>query len=167
MEHFAKKLAAGLVSVPSRLSWWPRHSRMIVRYISTGPEALNAAENVRQMASMSSSEWEAGIPAAARKGLMGHHTALEMALADAAKAGDVRTIERLGSLLAENAEEMAASFGRSIVEFPEGRFFRLLGEHVSSFTEIVRLKVEGSHKKAGERMEMNTVQLAAFTAEWF
>lgn len=167
MDNFAKKLAAGLVSVPSRLSWWPRHSRMMIRYLSMGADVMNSVENFRQMTGMSAVEWESVIPMAARKGLMGHHSALELSLVDAAKRADETAIEKLGILLIENSEEMAASFGRSIVEFPEGKFHKLFAEHVASFAELVRIKIEGEHKRNGERMERNTIELAAFTAEWF
>jgi len=53
------------------------------------------------------------------------------------------------------------------VEFPESQFLRLFAEHVVSFAELVRLKMERSTKRSGERMDRNTVSLAAFTAEWF
>jgi hypothetical protein len=92
---------------------------------------------------------------------------MEMGLVDAVREDDPAKIERLGSLLVENAEEMSASFGRSIVEFPESQFLRLFAEHVVSFAELVRLKMERSTKRSGERMDRNTVSLAAFTAEWF
>lgn len=167
MDDFAKKLAAGLVSVPSRLSWWPRHSRMMVRYLFVGDKTSNSQDNVHQSVAMSCAEWEGAIPMSARKGLMKHHSAMELSLVDAAKAGNSGKIEKLGSLLIENAAELSASFGRSIVEFPEHKFHMLLGEHVSSYAEIVRLKMEGILKKSGERMERNTIALAAFTTEWF
>jgi len=167
MDLFAKKLAAGLVTVPSRLSWWPRHSRLMVRYMCIGHETPNTIQSIRQAASMNCLEWEAGVPVAARHGLMCHHTDMEMGLVDAVREDDPAKIERLGSLLVENAEEMSASFGRSIVEFPESQFLRLFAEHVVSFAELVRLKMERSTKRSGERMDRNTVSLAAFTAEWF
>jgi hypothetical protein len=107
------------------------------------------------------------IPTASKKGLLGHHAALEMALVEAAWSDDFAKIEKTGSLLGENAEEMVASFGASIVEFPEPRFLHLLREHVASYVEIVRLCLEGSPKKPVGCMERNTLSLAAFTAEWF
>lgn len=167
MADFAKKLAAGLVSVPSRMSWWPRHSRMMCRYLLSGKKMVYSLETERQIIEMSCKEWEATIPESARKGLMGHHTTLEMTLVDAVKKGKPERVDKIGSLLIENAEEMAASFGRCVVEFPEGRFHYLLGEHVASYVEIVRLSTEGSVKKAGDRMDSNILSLAAFTAEWF
>lgn len=166
MDNFAKKLAAGLVSVPSRMSWWPRHSRSMIRYACLGHEKQPASENVRQMISMTCMEWEGLIPTAARKGLMGHHALLEMQLADAAMMKDCAKIEKTGSLLLENAEEMAASFGKSVVEFPEMQFLKLLAEHVVSYAELVRKKVEAVNPN-GSRMENNTIALAAFTNEWF
>lgn len=167
MADFAKKLAAGLVSVPSRMSWWPRHSRMMFRYLLSDKKLVNSIETERQIIDMGCKEWEALIPVAARKGLMGHHSALEMALVDAAKSHSSSGIDKIGSLLIENAEEMAASFGRCIVEFPEDPFRRLLGEHVASYAEIVRLNAEGCLKKSSDRADTNILSLAAFTAEWF
>lgn len=168
MADFAKKLAAGMVSVPSRLSWWPRHTRTMSRYlIVSGAELGSSAKAVKETFLLGAVEWEAFIPPAARKGLMDQHSSLEITLVDAAKAGDAGKIERTGAFLTENAEEMAASFGRSVVEFPEGRFRKLMCEHVASFVEIVRLKIEGSIGEAGARMEKNALSLAAFTAEWF
>lgn len=167
MDLLAKKLAAGLVSAPAMLSWWPRHSRMAIRYTCIGHETQNTVQSIRQSMSMNCLEWEGAIPAVARRGLMCHHAGIEMGLADAARENNVDKIERYASLLIENAEEMAASFGRSIVEFPETQFLRLLAEHVVSFAELVRLKAEKSSKRSGERMERNTLALAAFTTEWF
>ena len=168
MADFAKKLAAGMVSVPSRLSWWPRHTRAMSKYlVLSGTELHRSVAPVKEMLVSVATEWEMSIPLAARKGLMGHHSNLEMILVDAAKACDAVKIEKTGALLTENAEEMAASFGRSVIEFPEGRFRKLMCEHVASFVEIVRMKMESSMGEAGARMEKNALSLAAFTAEWF
>lgn len=167
MDHFAKKLAAGLVDVPARMSWWPRHARMMVRYLCIEHETKSTIQSIRQGVAMNCLEWEAAIPIASRRGLMCHHANIEMGLVDALKINDATKTEKFGSLLIENAEELAASFGRSIIEFPENQFLRLLSEHVVSFVELVRMKAEKTFKRSGDRMERNTVSLASFTAEWF
>jgi hypothetical protein len=166
MADFAKKLAAGMISVPQVISWWPRHSRMMLRYLIED-RTLQSIEAAKQSIVASCMEWESAIPAAARKGLMGHHAALEVKLADLSRAPNAAKIDKIGALLIENAGEMAASFGRSIVEFPEEAFHKLFIEHVASFVEIVRLHMEGCDKKMGPRMERSTLCLAAFTGEWF
>ncbi len=168
MSDFAKKLVAGtLPEVPAKTSWWPRHVRASSRYLLlAGSDMANALESARQSIIVGCVEWEQVIPSASRKGLMGHHAALEMGLVDAARSNDVEKIDRIGSLLYENAAEMAGSFGKTIVEFPEEAFRKILEGHVATFAESVRIKMEG-HKSKVKCMDANTLALAAFSAEWF
>jgi hypothetical protein len=167
MDTFAKKLVEGLIQVPSRISWWPRHSREMIRFLHLERDTKSSHEKIRNIVGKNATEWESGICITARKGLMRHHGLLEVELVEAARSKKASKIDKIGSLLAENTEEMAASFGKSVVDFPEMQFVRLLAEHVGSFVEMVRWNVEGAMKKPVDRMERNTVSLAAFTAEWF
>jgi hypothetical protein len=135
--------------------------------LCAGEDSRSTIDAIKKSSKTAADEWDKGLPVGCKRSLMWQHTALETMLVEAAWAKNADKIGRIGSLLHENAEEMAASFALTIVEFPELQFSRLIMEHVASYAEIVRLGIKGAVQKGGQRMESNTLALAAFTAEWF
>lgn len=165
-ESFASRLASGSLDMPPRTAWWALHSRAVSGYLASKAKGAYL-RTVRDAALGHASQWDRWIPAAAVKGIMRQHAALEVELVDAARANDPKGVEQAGRLLGRNAAEQAAELAAKIPSFPEGRFRGLLEEHVSLFAERVRLAVEGSDARACERRaEANAVTLAAFTVEW-
>lgn len=166
MTDFAKGLAAGTIVAPATTSWWPRHSRAMMKYLTLSNTKTPSVQAETAMAlQLGAKEWEQMVPKAAQRGIMLDHVKLELALVDAVKSSDVKVIEGLGRSLFQNTTELAAVMGIAIVEFPEEVFKRLLMDHVGSFATAVRKKIEGT-AYSPSRMEAVTLQLAALTAEW-
>lgn len=166
MTTFAKGLAAGTIQAPARTSWWPRHTRTMMRYLAlSGTQTPNAKVEIANNMKKVSQEWEYMTPKAAKHGLMIEHSALEVALVDAGRLHLVNDIDAIGKKLLENANQLAAVLGIAIVEFPEECFRRLFLGHVKLYSESVRNKLEGIVVN-GSEMESNMLQLADFTAEW-
>ncbi len=166
MTTFAKGLAAGTVNANAKTSWWPRHSRCMMRYLSlsstkTPSAKIEISGNMQKIGQ----EWEEMTPKAAKHGLMTEHCALEVALVDAVRLNHGPDIEEIGKKLVANAGQLAAALGIAIVEFPEEYFRRLFMDHVRLYAGTVRKKIEGAVLNNAE-MESNMLQLADFTAEW-
>lgn len=167
MTTFAKGLAAGTIQAPAKTSWWPRHTRAMMRYLNlSGTKTPNAKTEISDNLIKGAHEWEALIPKAAKQGLMIEHAILEMALVDAVRLNQEEDFDRIGKKLIANANQLAAVLGIAVVEFPEEQFRRLFMSHVGLYAGSVRKKIEGIAVNSAE-MESNMLQLADFTAEWF
>jgi hypothetical protein len=174
---FAGKLNAGTAEVTRIASWWPRHSSSCVQYLLARVLADDdAARNAADILSDLASEWHKTVPASARRrsasagGLMGDHSALEMALVDASVGGDAHAIERAAARLQENALVQREKYAAAIRDFPKDRFAALMKDHLSLFVEMVRCRISGDVEgaEACERLRnQNNAAMAAFVAEWF
>jgi hypothetical protein len=166
-DDFAAKLIAGKAVASAKASWWPRHCRALGRYlVLSGGGTPNALGTVRDELAMGWAAWEAAVPAASKKGLMEHHTELEMALVDAALMNNDKKIEEIGGFLLENATRQADVCAESVPGFPKKVFLKLLQEHVFLFVKAVRAHREGRGRACEGMEHANTLALAAFTAEW-
>lgn len=166
MTTFAKGLAAGTIQAPARTSWWPRHTRCMMRYLAlSGTKTPNAKLEISNNMQKVAEEWEGIVPKAAKHGLMVEHAALEISLVDAVRLNREADIDRIGKKLRDNASQLTAVLGIAIVEFPEEQFGRLFLNHIKLYAGSVRNKIEGAVvNNAG--IESNMLQLADLTAEW-
>lgn len=166
MTTFAKGLAAGTIQAPAKTSWWPRHTRTMMRYLTlSGTKTPQARAEVAVNMIKTAEEWEAMVPKAAKHGLMIEHTKFEMALVDAVRLNNEADIDAIGKKLVANAIQISGVMGIAVVEFPEEHFKRLFMDHVGLYAGSVRKKIEGTIVHSAE-MESNMLQLADFTAEW-
>lgn len=166
MTTFAKGLASGTIQAPPKTSWWPRHTRTMLRYLAlSGDKTPNAKIEIQGNMEKVAQEWEAMIPKVAKQGLMIEHAALEVALVDAVRLNKEADIDSIGKKLLDNAGQLAAVLGIAIKEFPEEYFRRLFMDHVGLYAGSVRKKIEGVVVNSAE-IEANMLQLADFTAEW-
>lgn len=166
MTLFGKGLAAGTIQAPAKTSWWPRHTRTMMRYLSlSGSKTPHAKVEVACSLQKGAQEWEDMGPKAAKHGLMIEHANLEIALVDAVRVNNDADIDSIGKKLLENASQLAAVLGISVVEFPEEHFRRLFTDHVKLYAGSTRKKIEGVVINTAE-LESNMLQLADFTAEW-
>jgi len=167
MTDFIRGLVAGTVKVSPKVAWWPSHLRGLLRHLhATQVRTPEATIGVIEDLVKGAREWETLVPKPAKQGLMIEHVRLETALVDASRKNDEKMIDQIGRKLFDNATEIAAVMGIAVVEFPEEIFRRLLRDHVGLYAMSVRRKIEGS-REANLKLEGNTLQLAAFTAEWF
>jgi hypothetical protein len=167
MTTFAKGLAAGTIQAPAKTSWWPRHTRGMMRYLAlSGQKTPQARVEISSTLKKGAQEWEAMIPKTAQQGLMIEHVALEIALVDAVRLNREEDIDGIGKKLFANTNQLSAVLGIAVVEFPEENFKRLFMDHVGLYAGSVRKKIEGVVVQSAE-MESNMLQLAGFTAEWF
>lgn len=167
MTDFTKGLVAGTVKVSAKVAWWPSHLRSLLRHLhATQVRTVSAIAGIEEDLVTGATEWESLVPKAAKQGLMIEHVKLETSLVDASRKNDEKKLDQLGKKLFDNATEIAAVMGIAVVEFPEAAFRRLLRDHVGLYATSVRKKLEGS-KEPNLKLEANTLQLAAFTAEWF
>lgn len=166
MTTFAKGLATGTIQAPAKTSWWPRHTRAMMRYLTlSGSKTPNTKLEIANHLQKAAQEWEAMSPKAAQQGLMIEHSTLEMALVDAVRLHREGDIDAIGKRLIDNAGQLAAVMGIAIVEFPEESFRRLFRDHVKLYAGCARQKIEGVMVSSAE-MESNMLQLADFTSEW-
>jgi hypothetical protein len=166
MTTFAKGLASGTIQAPPKTSWWPRHTRTMLRYLTlSGTKTPNAKIEIQGNMQKVAWEWEALIPKVARQGLMIEHATLEISLVDAVRLNNEADIDSIGKKLLENASQLSAVLGIAIKEFPEEHFRRLFMDHVGLYAGSVRKKIEGIVVNSAE-LESNMLQLADFTAEW-
>lgn len=166
MTTFAKGLASGTIQAPPKTSWWPRHTRTMLRYLAlSGAKTPNAKIEIQANMQKVAQEWEVMIPKAAQQGLMIEHSVLEIALVDAVRLNQEAKIDDIGKKLVDNATQLAAVLKIAIQEFPEEQFRRLFMDHVGLYAGSVRKKIEGIVVNSAE-MESNMLQLADFTAEW-
>lgn len=166
MTTFAKGLASGSIQAPPKTSWWPRHTRTMMRYLSlSGVKTPNAKIEIQGNMQKVAQEWEAMIPKVAQQGLMIEHARLEVSLVDAVRLNKEADIDAIGKRLIDNAVQLAAVLGIAIKEFPEEHFKRLFMVHVGLYSGSVRKKIEGVVVNHAE-IESNMLQLADFTAEW-
>lgn len=166
MTTFAKGLASGTIQAPPKTSWWPRHTRTMLRYLAlSGAKTPNAKIEIQGNMQKVAQEWEILIPKAAKQGLMIEHATLEVALVDAVRLNQEADIDVIGKKLLDNAGQLAAVLGIAIKEFPEEHFRRLFMDHVGLYAGSVRKKIEGVVVNGAE-IEANMLHLADFTAEW-
>jgi len=166
MTTFAKGLASGTINAPAKTSWWPRHTRTMMRYLAlSGMKTPQARAEIGNHLQKGAQEFEAMLPKAAQHGLMIEHVILEMALVDVVRLNREADIEGIGKKLLANTHLLTAALGISVVKFPEELFKRLFMDHVGLYAGSVRKKIEGVVTHNSE-MESNMLQLAAFTAEW-
>lgn len=166
MTTFAKGLAAGTIQAPAKTSWWPRHTRTMMRYLAlSGMKTPQARAEIASNMLKTAKEWEEMVPKAAQHGLMVEHATLEIALVDAVRLNKEDDIDGIGKQLLVNANQIASVLGIAVVEFPEEHFKRLFMDHVGLYAGSVRKKVEGVVTQSAE-LESNMLQLADFTAEW-
>jgi hypothetical protein len=166
MTTFAKGLATGTIQAPPKTSWWPRHTRTMLRYLAlSGTKTPNAKIEIQGNMQKVAQEWEAMIPKVAKQGLMIEHAALEVALVDAVRLNKDADIDAIGKKLVDNAGQLSAVLGIAIKEFPEEHFRRLFMDHVGLYAGSVRKKIEGVVVNSAE-IESNMLHLADFTAEW-
>lgn len=167
MTDFTRGLVAGTVKVSPKVAWWPSHLRALLRHLHASQvRTSQAVGGTIEDLIGGAREWEALAPKPARQGLMIEHVRLETALVDASRKNDEKKIDQIGKKLFDNATQIAAVMGIAVVQFPEEIFRRLLRDHVGLYANSVRRKIEGS-KEPNLKLEENTLQLAAFTAEWF
>lgn len=167
MIDFTKGLVAGTIKVSPKVAWWPSHVRGLLRHLqATQVRTSQAVAGLDEDLFNGAKEWEALVPKPARQGLMIEHVRLETALVDASRKNDEKRIDQIGKKLFDNATAIAAVMGIAVVGFPEEIFRRLLRDHVGLYATSVRKKIEGS-REPNVKLEENTLQLAAFTAEWF
>jgi hypothetical protein len=163
---FADKLLAGtLPKVSTKVSWWPRHVRMLESYfqqVSSGKESL---VKIKEMASRSCVEWDLSLPSSARQRQMERHVSLEMMMVEAALRDDGKIVEQLGDLLIENIVEQSLVLYEAIPLFPKTTFQNLMREHVLYFCTSVRCAIRKTDPCARE-IRTNTLRLATLTAEW-
>jgi hypothetical protein len=167
MTTFAKGLAAGTIDAPAKTSWWPRHTRAMMRYLAlSGMKTPQARAEIAANMQKGAQEFEDMVPKAAKHGLMIEHVALEIALVDAVRLNREKDIDGIGKKLFANTHMLSAALGIAVVEFPEEQFKRLFMDHVSLYAGSVRKKIEGVVTNSSE-IDCNMLQLADFTAEWF
>lgn len=167
---FVTKLMSGKADASAKTRWWPRHSRGMTRYLTllSSTDAV-AQKSARDMMMMGANEWEAQICRPNPPSLMLEHAALEIALIDAAARKDVGGMERVGVRLTANAKAQTELYVAKVKEFPAGRWFALLLEHIKLFTETAAYHIGGQEKRFAdceERREQNTLALAEVTTEW-
>jgi hypothetical protein len=163
---FAKGLVSGTIKTPARMSWWPRHVRALMEILAaTGTKPVGGAPGAWGELEAVAKEWETLCPKPAQHGLMLEHSLLEIALIDSVRKNSAQEVDRIGEQLFENATELSAVLGISIVQFPEEHFKKLFSDHVALYAGSVRKKIEGVRVTSGE-MESNTLALADLTAEW-
>lgn len=166
MTTFAKGLVSGTIKTPAKMSWWPRHVRALMEVLSaSGMKANESSPEAWTQLEAVAKEWETMCPKPAQHGLMLEHSLLEIALMDSVRKNKPEEIERIGDQLFDNATELSAVLGISIVQFPEEHFKKLFSDHVALYAGSVRKKIEGVKVNSGE-MESNTLALADLTAEW-
>lgn len=166
-DWLASQIVSGEVGIAPRTSWWPRHVFTMAKYFSARGKPrgiVSAREAVLEQAR----EWDCWMPEPARKGLMDTHAALELELVDATLNRDAKEVDRVGTLLIENAVHQGEILRVTMESFPEDRFRRLLEEHVSLFAAGMRLAIERRNDRSVQRRaEANSLSLAGLTVEWF
>ncbi len=177
-ESMSSRIASGEAVVTSMTAWWPRHSAAILRYaLERQADADEAVVGAAQdSATLIAGEWEQGVPCAAKRragaslGIMTEHTALEVNLIEAVKAGDPQAIERAYQKLMDNAAAHSGRYAKALSSFPKGRFDKLMRDHIALLVEWLKKSLETDPKALEEcerRRDENTAALASFTAEWF
>lgn len=167
---FVTKLMSGKTDASAKTRWWPRHARGMTRYLLliSSPDAA-AQKSARDVMIMGANEWEAQICRPNPPSLMLDHSALEIALIDAAARKDVGGMERVGARLTANAKAQTEFYASRVKEFPATRWYALLMEHIKLFTETAQYHMGGQEKRFSEceeRRERNTLALAEVTTEW-
>lgn len=170
MIDIAKNLVQGTLKAPAKLTWWPRHSKAMMRYLkfsdAFGPEIFSAAKDEIVKCA---AEWESLVPPPARHNLMAEHSFYKTALVDCARSSDVTGISRIGNALYSNAREISAKLAVGIREFPEEKFVALLDDSVGAFTQTLRRLLSenaSDRSERSQRIEKTTLALAVFCAEW-
>lgn len=167
---FSAALMSGKADASAKTRWWPRHSRAMSRYVALSSEGDGAAlKSVREVLMMGATEWEVSICRSSHPSLMTDHSAFEIALIEAGMRKDVVAMEAAGAKLLENAKAQAEFYALRVDNFPAGKFYGLLVEHVKLFTEAAHLHMARDDRKFQDceaRRSRNTLSLATFTAEW-
>lgn len=174
-EYFVTKLMNGGVSGSPKMNWWMRHGSCVSLYLQRwDSERLVEGKRERDVLKCSmdkhSVEWSPRNSAASA--LMREHVMLELGMVDTALPAnfDERNLEAVTTFLCENVVKQAALFGEEIQDFPVNRFKCLFVEHVKLFIESVRWHTTPNDRKYAaceERRLANTLELAAFSTEWF
>lgn len=170
-EYLATKLMSGRADATSKTHWWPKHSRVMARYLSLSWEGGVGAglRSVQDILMTGCKDWEITVLRSSKVGLMEEHGALEVQLVDAAMKKDVVRITRIGDLLVANVKNQTELFAAKCENFPLRTWHDLFSRHVSLFIESTQHHMTSDDRNFEEcerRRSVNTLALAAFTAEW-
>lgn len=167
MMDIAKNLVSCKLQGPPRMTWWPRHSQAMMKYLRLSfMENKEVLSGVQASISNMAVEWDTVVPVGTRKSLMGEHSFYKTALIDCARASDVKGVEMIGNALCTSVRDLAASLGAVVSEFPETRFLSLLEDSVIAWSSAVRKSMGDAILERSQRVEKTTLALAVFSAEW-
>ena len=170
-EYLATKLISGKAAASLKTQWWPKHSRAMARYLSLSWDDGTGAglRSVQEILVAGCKDWEVTVLRSSKAGLMEEHAALEIELVDAVIKRDADKIDRVGDLLLENAKRQTELHAAKIENFPLRTWHDLFQLHVKLFIESARyhmLSDDRNFEECEGRRQVNTLALAAFTAEW-
>lgn len=168
-EYLVTRLLSGKDESSQRTRWWPRHSKVVSRYLLSATGGMEASlPAIREIVATTSNEWEC-MAHRSKNGLMAEHSMLEIELVDAALRSDIATIDKIGEKLTRNARHQMEAFKASIENFPGDHFQAILSQHISLFIDAVEARMtedEKSYAASEEKRRNNTIALAVFSTEW-
>lgn len=170
-EYLATKLIAGKSDASLKTQWWPRHSRAMARYLelSSDPAGVTGRKAVQELLFTGCRDWEVTILRSSKVGLMEEHAKLEVELVNAVIRRDGPSITKIGDCLLENVRQQTTLHAAKGDSFPVKTWHDLLQHHVGLFIESAEYHMRGSGRNFDDcerRRQVNTLALAAFTAEW-
>jgi len=170
-EYLATKLIAGKSDASLKTQWWPRHSRAMARYLalSADPAGLSGRKAVQELLFTGCRDWEVTVLRSSKAGLMEEHAKLEVELVNAIIRRDGPEITKIGDLLLENVRQQTTLHAAKGESFPVKTWHDLLQHHVGLFIESAEYHMQNDDRNFEEcerRRQVNTLALAAFTAEW-
>lgn len=169
-EYLATKLMSGKSEASLKTQWWPRHSRLMARYLALSLGDGGAAQkSVQDLLVSGCKDWEVSVLRSSKPGLMEEHAAYEIELIDAVVKGDLEAIDRIGGLLLQNVKSQTQLHLVKAENFPSKTWLDLFSQHVTLFIESVQWHMSNDNRNFEEcerRRQQNTLALAAFTAEW-
>lgn len=173
---YRDRLLSGRGEVPSKHSWWPRHSALMTRYLilATTKNSLEI-RRARDLVTVTATEWDrmakgAGERQKSGRGCMSDHAALERNLVDASLRKDTVSVGKIMKAIEKNSVDQSLIYGMSYPGFPELSFCKLQKEHLDLFFESTKAYLDGNMRGFDEselQRKTNTLALVELTAEWF
>jgi len=170
-EYLATKLISGKSDASMKTQWWPKHSRGAARYLdlSWGDGDPAGLKSIRECLFSGCRDWEIAVLRSSKPGLMEEHAVLEIELVEAVVRGNVDRINRIGDLLVANVKNQTELYTAKFDHFPVRTWHDLFNRHVGLFIESTQHRAANDDRnfvECEERRQVNTLALAAFTAEW-
>src|SRR5262245_51692821 len=169
-EYLATKLISGRAEASLKTQWWPRHSRLMARYLTLSLGGGGAAQkSVQELLISGCKDWEVTVLRSSKPGFMEEHAGYEIELVGAVVKGDLQAIERIGGLLVENVRRQTELYMAKSENFPGRTWLDLFSQHGKLFVEAVQWHMSNDDRNFEEcerRRQQNTLALAAFTTEW-